>query len=150
MEAIVAAPEAIDVRYWLTDAYVLVALAQGLVPSAPKNSKRDATALIGELQQGISTDRVTVPVSCFLPTKGPAALLGLGGWHAPHPYGNEMWQHQLGERLRPTSAEERKSRIIPGIDEATANGRYYRALEKLVASSLEKFIRVARKAATKA
>lgn len=141
MEVSVERPVAIAVRYWLTDAYVLVALSRSLVPGAPKNAVRDANALIQALQSGRSTDRYDIPVSCFLPTKGPAALLGLGGWHAPDPFGNHSWQYQLGERLRPLERDEFERRAIPGLlDSKNANDRHNKHLEQLVSDSLSSFI----------
>jgi len=141
MEVSVDTPSDISVRYWLTDAYVLVALSRSMVPGAPKNAIRDANALIQALQSGSSTERVDVPVSCFLPTKSPAALLGIGGWHAPDPFGNHSWQYQLGERLRPLSRDEYERRAIPGmLDAKTANERHNKHLEKLVSESLSSFI----------
>ena len=97
----------IDVRYWISDAYILAALANGLVPSAPKAARAAANKLRNALCNGTTHDRVSIPPSCFVPAASAGALLTLAGLHS---YGQSQahyaWQLNLCETLRHHSAEE--------------------------------------------
>jgi|GEM_PF-1248237 len=105
----------LDVRYWITDAYILAALSrsEGLVPGAPPEAQQDALALIEVLQQGTNHDRVNVRGSCFIPAASPGALLALAGFHSRVP--SSAWQYNLAELMRFRTAEEDAQLEVPGF-----------------------------------
>lgn len=91
----------LNIRYWVTNAFVLAALAHDLVPGAPLPARLCAQALINELQQGITHDRVVIPGSCFVPAVSAGALLVLSGLHSHDPYQKHYsWQTNLYESLK--------------------------------------------------
>lgn len=99
----------IDVRYWISDAYILAALANGLVPSAPQAASAAATKLCNALCNGTTHDRVSIPPNCFVPAASAAALLTLAGLHSHgQSQTHHTWQVNLCETLRHHSAEENR------------------------------------------
>lgn len=124
----------LDVRYWITDAYILAALGhgEGLVIGAPPEAQHDASALIAALHRGSNHDRVNVRGSCFVPAASAGALLALAGFHSK--VASCAWHYNLAELMRFKPDEEIARQFAPGLSPTDVRKRLDEARAEQVRS----------------
>lgn len=97
----------IDFTYYYTDILLITALRLGIVERKPAVHSSTIDTFYKELNNGLSNDKVSVPKSLFIRSRGPEHLLGLMGLH--NRITNAWWHHliSLGEDefLSPVSHE---------------------------------------------
>jgi hypothetical protein len=109
--------EAIDVRYYFTDIYVITAISLGLLPHRHGATVGAANALRADLFNGESSAEIGVAKGLFIQAETPQHLLALIGLHSEHYNG---WRHCV-EAL---ASEEwgPKGKTLPKVLEGFRNG----------------------------
>lgn len=74
----------LEVDYYYTDLYVLLAFKYALIQRKHGHSRSAITKSLQDLGEGAGRERLTVPRPAFVRAKSPATLLALLGLHSTH------------------------------------------------------------------
>jgi hypothetical protein len=130
------------VTYYYSDIFVLTALAEKLIVSAPDHRATQASDVLNRLRHGVGRERVPLPLGVFLKLRSAACLLSIGGFHSTEEsyqwWGNLLIAFREGFHLEtpPTNASNRA---------AAAQAKY--AIEQLLSLTDEPGLEVFKSAA---
>lgn len=109
--------EALDVRYFFTDIYVITAIALELLPHRHGATVAAANTLRADLFNGPSNSKIGVAKGLFIEAAAPQHLLALIGLHSEH---NNGWRHAV--RALASDKWGPKGQILPSVLEGFRNG----------------------------
>lgn len=109
--------EAINVRYYFTDIFVITAIALELLPHRHRATIIAANALRGDLFNGSSNSKIGVAKGLFIEAATPQHLLALIDLHSEH---NNGWRHAV----RALASEQwgPKGMTLPGVLDGYRDG----------------------------
>lgn len=86
------ASDHLDVRYFYTDLFVLMAFESGIIKRRDGRRQKAIETCLEGLYVGLGSERLSVPKAAFIEAKNPNALLALAGMHSNN---HGSWKHNV-------------------------------------------------------
>lgn len=106
----------LEVDYFYTDLYILLAFKHGLLRRKHKSSREAITKCLQKLCEGNGIQRLAVPLTAFVQAKSPATLLGLLSLRSTH---GHNWKFDVIQLVRASHAgsqlPELKENFLPNF-----------------------------------